>query len=565
MSDSLGAELVVQALVERGVRCVFTLSGGHITPIHQYLDMSNITILDTRHEQAAVFMAEAWGKMTRSPGVAMVTAGPGFTNALTGIASASFSNTPLVLIAGSVGLDNREKLDLQDMPQEKVIAPMVKETFVCSKAERAFEYVDLAFRTAIGGRPGPVYLEFPVDILNTPVQLASVKRLTTVTESHPADPEKAGSLLELISSAHKPIIIAGTGIWQAHAEKELITFVEKTGIPVFTSLGGRGTVPDGHPLCFEGALAIRPGASLHAYMITDLLIILGTRISLFYMFGDIFNPGAKLVQVDICAEEIGRNRHVDLPVVSDLKGFLQICNKILTENNTFSNLPQKFNGWVAELEKAATESKTQAEPDWMSNKIPIHPMRLAKEIDLFMDRHNDIVVADGGDTTTWIGMTRTVNSPGHYLDYGLFGSLAVGIPYANAAKLLYPDKRVLLMTGDGSVGFNFMEFETAIRKNLPIVVVICNDQGWGMIRHSQEIRIGKSIEHGTWIGKVDYHKMVEALGGIGILVENPEEIRPALEEAFASGKVACINVMCDTTAVSPASMALANVGAYKAS
>jgi len=173
------------------------------------------------------------------------------------------------------------------------------------------------------------------------------------------------------------------------------------------------------------------------------------------------------------------------------------------------------------------------------------------------------VVADGGDTTTWMGMTRTVRKAGHYLDYGLYGSLGVGLPYANAAKLLYPAKRVLLVTGDGSVGFNFMEFETALRKGLHIVVVIANDLGWGMIRHSQEIRMGKAIETGTWIGKVAYEKMVEGLGGKGFYVERPEEIRPALEKAFTFSVPVCINVMTAPTTVSPGSMALAGIGGYK--
>ena len=202
--------------------------------------------------------------------------------------------------------------------------------------------------------------------------------------------------------------------------------------------------------------------------------------------------------------------------------------------------------------------------DWQSENIPIHPLRLACEINEFMNQKTDIVVADGGDTTTWMGMTRTMTHAGRYLDYGIFGSLAVGLPYANAAKLLNPDGRVCLITGDGSVGFNFMEFETAIRKNLHIVVVISNDLGWGMIRHSQELRIGHAIETGTFIGKVDYHKMVEAIGGKGFYVEDPKDIKPALEEAFASKKVCCINVMTDPTTVSPGSMMLANIGAYKA-
>ncbi len=563
-SSVSGGQLVAEALLEKNVEYIFTLSGGHITPIYQYLENSGINLFDTRHEQAAAFMAEAWGKMTRTPGVAMVTAGPGFTNCLTGIASSFFSNTPLVLIAGCVGLDNKERLDLQDMPQEAVISPMVKKTLVCHKPERVWEYVDMAFRTATAGRPGPVYLEFPVDVLNTRVDRSAVRTPDTRPASRPADHEGARSMLEMLNQAEKPVVIAGSGVWQSGAEEELTAFIKNTGIPVFTSLSGRGTVADDHPLCFEGALAIRPGAAFAAYLETDLVIVLGTRISLFYMFGEVFNPAAKIVQVDIQAEEIGRNRQVDLPVVSDIKAYLAACNRIVADDQSFGNMEDRFSGWIEKLRAADKDGKDPAEKDWTSDHIPIHPLRLAREVDAFMDRRDDIVVADGGDTTTWMGMTRRINTPGRYLDYGIYGSLAVGLPYANAAKLKYPESRVLLVSGDGSIGFNFMEFENAIRKNMPIVAVIANDLGWGMIRHSQEIRIGHAIAAGTWIGRVDYHKMVEAIGGKGFFVEDPADIRPALEAAFASGKVCCINVMTDPTTVSPGSMALANVGAYKA-
>ena len=558
-----GAQLVARALIDRKIEHIFSLSGGHITPIYQHLEGSGVKIFDTRHEQSAVFMAEAFGKLTRKAGVAMVTAGPGFTNALTGIASAHFSNTPLVLIAGCVGLDHKEKLDLQDMPQESVIEPMVKKALVCRKAERIPEYVDMAFRTAQSGRPGPVYLEFPIDVLNTPVQQSLVKYPRTEVVSAPVDTAKAKDLINLMKAARQPVVIAGTGAWQSGAEAELKIFIEKTGMPVFTSLSGRGVISDDHPLCFEGAVAVRPGCAFNAYFETDLIVILGSRICLYYLFGDIFNPAAKMVQVDIEPEEIGRNKSIDLPVVSDVKAFLEVLNQSMTPELE-AELKAKFSPWVEKLTQAHKQSKDASQKDWQSDHTPIHPLRLAKEVNEFMNRDTDLVIADGGDTTTWMGMTRTMTCPGHFLDYGIFGSLAVGLPYANAAQLLNPGSRVCLVTGDGSVGFNFMEFETAIRKNLPIVVVISNDLGWGMIRHSQELRIGHAIENGTFIGKVDYHKMVEAIGGKGFFVEKPEDIRPALEAAFASKKVCCINVMTDPTTVSPASMMLANVGAYKA-
>lgn len=564
METATGGQLVAEALARKDVSYVFTLSGGHITPIYQFLEKGPVSLFDTRHEQAALFMAEAWAKMTRTPGVALVTAGPGFTNALTGVASASLSHTPVVLMAGAVGLDSREKLDLQDIPQEAVIGPMVKKTLVCPRPERVPEYVDMAFRIACADRPGPVYLEFPVDVLNAQVDRDRVKPLHTQALSRPVDPAGVDAFLEALGRATRPVVVAGSGVWRAHGEEALRRFVETAGVPVYTSLSGRGTLSDTHPLCFEGALALRPGSAFFAYAGADLVLLLGTRVSLFFLFGDIFNREARLFQVDISGQEPGRNRTVHVPIQSDCRAFLEACCGGLEQGGEGGSLRERFAPWIGELRGAHENGKAMAQSQWESEAVPIHPLRLAREIDAFMDREDDIVVADGGDTTTWMGMTRTVRKAGHYLDYGIFGSLAVGLPYANAAKLLHPDKRVLLLTGDGSVGFNFMEFETSLRKGLPLVVVINNDLGWGMIRHSQEIRIGRAIETGTSLGRVPYHALVEALGGKGFLVEAPKDIRPALEEAFASGRTCCINVMTDPTVISPASMALANLGAYRA-
>jgi len=558
MGPVTSAQLAAEALIARKVGYIFTLSGGHITPLYKHLENSPVRLFDTRHEQAAVFMAEAYGRLTRRPGVAMVTAGPGFTNALSAVANAKMANSPLLLISGCAGVCKCEKLDLQDVPQAPVIAPMVKKAFVCHTAERVPEFVDLAYRTAAGGRPGPVYLELPVDVLARECP-SQVKLPHTEVSSHPVDLAAADRLLEMIQSAKRPMIVAGSGAWYAGAGSELVAFAEKTGIPTFTSGMGRGLIPDTHPLCFESAVGTRPGAILYAQSDADLIVLLGNRISLYYMFGDLFDTRTKIVQVDIAAEELGRNRSVELPVVSDIQGFLQYCNRRLDEPGRSAELTGKFAEWIEALRKNEGQSKNMMQAHWESEQTPIHAMRLAREIDHFLDREDDMVVADGGDTQVWMGMTRTMRRPGRYLESGLFGCLGVGLPYANAAKLLNPDSRVCLMTGDGSVGFNFMEFETAIRKGLPIVVAISNDLGWGMIRHSQQLKLGRAIETGTHIGNVPYHRLVEALGGRGFLVERPEQIRPALEEAFAAGVPACINVMTDPDTISPGSIALANV------
>lgn len=564
MAGVIGAQLVRDALVERGVDVVFSLSGGHITPIYQFLADSPIRIFDTRHEQAAVFMAEAWGRLTRRPGVALVTAGPGFTNALTAVANARMANSPLLLIAGCVGVNMAEKLDLQDVRQAPVIEPMVKRTFVCHTPHRVAEFVDMAYRTAISGRPGPVYLELPVDVLNGPVDMGKVKRTCTVPTSRAADVGAAARAVELLTQARQPMIVAGSGAWYADAGDALTAFVERTGVPVYTMAMGRGVISDEHPLCFESAMGVRPNSIMAAQVQTDYVLILGSRIGLPSLFGDIYDAGATIVQVDIDASEIGRNRSIDLPVHGDVRAFLEACLRRLDEQPARTEaLPARFSPWVEMLRMTNQMAKDSVVGDREKEGAPIHPMRLAHEIDRFMDRASDIVVADGGDTQIWMNMVRTCRSGGHYLDSGLYGCLAVGIPFANAAKLQHPDKRVLLVIGDGSVGFNFMELEVAIRHKLPIVVVVSNDMGWGMIRHSQELRLGQAIPDGTWIGDVPYHKLMQALGGHAVRVDKPEDVGPALEAAFASGEPALIDVLTDPTTISPGSVALASIGAYQ--
>ena len=493
-------QLAAEALVERGVGQVFFIAGGHIYPIMDGLHRLGVNLVSTRHEQAAVFMAEAWGRMTRKPGVALVTAGPGFTNALTPVANARLANSPLLIISGVVGLGACEKLDLQDMVQLPVITPMVKKAFVCHQADRIQEFVDMAYRTCITGRPGPVYLELPVDVLNTMVNAETIKKIHTTPEMRAVDRAKAAEFIEMLGRAKKPMIVSGSGGYYSGAGPEFQKFIEKIGAPAFTSSQGRGVISDHHALCFGAASVIRPGCGGYALANTDLLVLLGNRISLYYGCGIMIGKNARIVQVDIEPEEIGRNHFVDLPIMSDIREFLKECNSILEGEKTGPDLTARFSPWIAELREKAQGGINLGRLASESSKVPIHPARLAREIDLFLDREDDIVVGDGGDTQVWMGMFRTVRKEGHYLESGLYGCLGIGIPFAIAAKLLYPQKRVLNIIGDGSVGFNFMEFETAIRKKIPIVVVISNDLGWGMIRHSSKLKLGQTIEEASEIG-----------------------------------------------------------------
>lgn len=555
MAEVHGGQMVIRALHEEGVSQIFGICGGHIAPIYDAMIDSDISLISTRHEQAAVMMAEATGRLSGQPGVALVTAGPGFTNAITGIADAKLANVPLVVIAGSVATNMEDRLDLQDLNQIDIVKPLVKWARRVIDPERIPEALHEAFKQARMGSPGPVYIEVPADILSTKVDEAKVKWGKPVIPAKPAaDPESVRQVIELLKKSQRPVLIAGSGVWYSRASDQLKRFAETTGVPTMTTSLGKGCLPDNHPMCCGPSLAIRPGAAMAALTQTDLLILVGTRISLFFLYGKIFNPAAKLVMINIDSGEMGRNRPADVPVVAD-------AGVALTQLADAAGgiKPEMYAPWRETLKKAHDSAMQFFAPQVANNNIPIHPLRLCKELDDFLT-DDDILVLDGGDTQIWMNMVRTNNRPGKTLESGLFGCLGVGLPFAIAAKLANPDKRVFIIIGDGSIGFNFMEMHTALLKNLPIVVVVNNDHGWGMVRHSQMLAYGKERCFGVELGDVPYHKLAEALGAWAAEVKRPEEIRPALEKAVASGKLALINVQTQPGVISPGSMALASIG-----
>jgi acetolactate synthase-1/2/3 large subunit len=554
-----GWGLVGEALMDAGVRYIFSVPGESISPIQLSVEGKPIEIVSTRHEQAATFMAEAYGRMTGRPGVALVTFGPGFTNTISAVVDARLSNSPLVLIAGGQGAGSEERLGLQDMRQGPIMESIVKKNLVCRKAERIPEFIDMAFRQATYGRPGPVFLELPIDVLEATVENGKVKKIHTDVASRPVDPDDARKMIEMIKACTKPVIMAGSGAFYSKAGKELVRFVEKTGIPAFTAKMARGIIPDTHPLCFESSVPVRPGCSGLAMTGADLVILLGSRLCLFSGNGQFFGKDAKLVQVDIEPEEIGRNRAIDHAVFADIKAFLSECNRIIEKEGNMASMHAQFKDWVEALRENEKASKLLSSEQIGAERVPIHPGRLAKEVDEFMDRMDDIVISDGGDAMSWMLTTRTCRAELNVLDSGLFGCLGMGIPFGNAAKLINPARRVLVYTGDGSIGFNFMEIETSIRKRLPIVVVIDNNQKWGMTSNSMMLEFNKLVPGTVEIGYVPYHQAVEALGGKGILVKKTDEIKHALEEAFASGTTTCINVLTDSGIIGPGSAALASL------
>ena len=560
MKCSTGGEAAAKALIDLGVEYVFTLTGGHLNHIHMHLEGSPVKLIGTRHEQGATFMADAYGRMTGRPGVAMLTAGPGFTNALTPIMHALFCNTPLLVIAGAAGIEHRDKLDLQDAPQIAAVTPMVKKAFVCTQASRVAEYVEMAYRTAYTGRPGPVFLELPCDVLGAAIPGGEAPYFKTEVHSQPVDREAAAKTLEILRSASKPIIVAGSGAGFAKAGPDLQHFIEAAGIPLYTCNTGRGIVSDEHPRCFGLAHPSRNGAATQAYLEADAVLVLGHRISLVEFFGALINKDAVLIQVDIEGEELGRNRQVQVPVVSDAGGFVRELNELAAKSPLD---PRRYEPWVAFVRGEQERYEEERKAAVTSDAVPIHPQRLVRELDNYLNGEDDIIIADGGDTHTWVQLGRTVRKPYRLLDHGLFGCIGGGICNTVTARLLHPESRLALLTGAGSLGFNFMEINTAIRYGMRFVIVVCNDASWGMIRHSQQLRFGRPFDFVAWLGATPYHTMIEGMGGKGFLVTKPEELRPALDAAFAADTVALINVMADPEIISPASTSLSQLGAYK--
>jgi len=546
MAKIHGGEMVLRALEREGVRELFTLPGEHIDPILEAAGAHGFRIIDTRHEQAAGHMADGWARTTGRPGVAVVTAGPGVTDIVTAVANAYCDAIPMLVIAGRSGIMEDEVLGSQALPQVDFMRPITKWAATAFQPARIAEFVTIAYRQAVTGRPGPVYLDIPLDVITARVDEERVLFPELYRPEAPpaARPEAVERALDLLERAERPAIMVGGGVWFAGAAAELREFAELTQTPVLSNEKARGCVPEDTPLGFGSFVPIASGRP-------DVVLILGARLGLFTggRHLSLIPREAQVIQVDILGEEIGRNREIQLGIVGDCREVL----RQLLEGARHRRWPQR-DAWLATLNsvrgaraQAFAQALTAEEP-------PIHPFRLATEVTRFADA-DTIMVGDGGETWDWVSNAAVVRQPGHWMSHGYLGCLGVGLSFGLAAKLAHPDKRVLVTTGDGSLGLNLAEFHTAAKHNLPIVVVVFSDGAWGMCKHGQEMTLGKGRSVATELGIVHYEKAAEALGAYGELVERPGDIRPALERAFASGKPACLNVLTDPDVVSPATVA----------
>ncbi len=528
-----GGRLVAQALRAEGVDCVFTLSGGHIMPIYEGCRHEGIRVLDVRHEQAAAHAAEAWGRVQRTCGVALATAGPGVTGTVTAIANCYAAQTPLVVIGGARPLAQAEQGSLQEFDQLSLFKPITKWAAVCSSTARIPEYVAIAFRQALSAPRGPVYLELPMDVL---FEEAAADREPAPSRSSArafGDPREVMKAADLLNAAERPAVIAGTGIWWDGAWKQLAAFAENGRLPIYLNGSGRGALPPEHELFFQHSR----GAALAA---ADVVCVIGTPLDFrlkYGRFGD-----SKLIHIHGDARELGRNRAPDAGIVGDCAAVLGILADGVKS-------PRHDRGpWHERLREAEAGWWAANRSQIESDASPIHHYRLGAELDKVLDP-GTIVIGDGGDVVACVSRVLRIHCPGHWLDPGPFGCLGVGPPYALGVKAALPDKQVVVVAGDGAFGLNGFELDTLVRFNLPAVFVIGNDAAWGEIRVPQIGIYGAEGEIATRLAPTRYDRLGEVFGGHGEHVERPEEIAPAVERALASGKPAVVNVMLDPDAM----------------
>jgi acetolactate synthase-1/2/3 large subunit len=534
MAQVDGGALVARFLKQEQVNTIFTLCGGHIQNIYAGCQDENIKIVDVRHEQVTGHAAEGWARVNRRPGVGVVTAGPGVTDAVTGVANAYQNRSPMIMIGGASPLNQVGKGALQEMNTLDMMKPITKWAVRVHQTNRIPEILSEAWRVSMTGRYGPVYVEIPSDVLHGRVEedQAPMPEGYRTQGRIAGDPRLIAEAAALIQKSEKPLVMGGSQVYWSEAHQDLQQFVEKIQAPVFLNAMGRGSISQEHPLFFSRT---RRNALAEA----DVVVVIGTPMDFRLQYGRRISENSKVIMIDSDPQEIGRNRAVDVGIEGDTKMILQ---QIMAELEGTSREPGSWVGGLREAENKIIELRQQ----WLnSDAVPIHPLRLCKEMAEFVDE-NTIVVGDGGDIVSTAAQILPINYPGQWFDPGPLGTLGVGTGFCMGILTSKPDKRVLMVNGDGTFGLNGFEFDTFVRFGMPVVSVIGNDRQWGQITVGLVRAYGRERAGMTILGdNARYDKVVEGLGGHGEFVTEPDQIKPAIERAFASGKPACVNVILD--------------------
>ena len=523
-----GADLVAGALADGGVRHLFSLSGNQILSVYDATIGCDLRIIHTRHEAAAVHMADAWGRLGEEPGVALVTAGPGHLNALSALYGALMAESPVVLLSGHAPAGQSDRGAFQEMDQAGAAAPVTKASWVAKDAARLGEDIALALEVARNGRPGPVHVSLPGDLLETKVGDGSVARVAI--EPRGSMPVAEGDLrrvIELLEAARRPLILLGPAMARPARRAVLDRLTAATGVPALPMESPRG-VNDPWLHMATGCLGR-----------ADLILLLGKKLDFAVRFGGAppFEPACRFIQADWDAEALDRSGRVSLGLVTD--------PALLAEHLAASApLASRWREWGEEVAVARAMVPAEWEGLRRSARTPMHPLRVCAELQPLLDR-GAVLVADGGEFGQWIQAgceagTRMIN--------GLSGSIGSALPLALAARLRHPDRPVIAAMGDGTFGFHAFELDTALRAGLPVVAVVGNDARWNAEHQLQLQHYGPARAIACELQPSRYDRVASALGGHGEHVERPEDLGPALERAIGSGLPACVNVVIDGVA-----------------
>lgn len=527
MAQVHGGRLVSKALARHGVTHLFTLCGGHIQAIYDGCIDDGIRVVDVRHEQTAGHAADGYARMTGKPGICAVTAGPGVTDAVTAVANAQRAGIPMVVIGGAGPRMLQDMGSLQDMNHVELMRPITKWSVAVPATDRIQEYIDSAFRVAQSNVPGPVFLEMPLDLLMSFGDDAVPPTDPVIESPRPGgDPRAIARAAELLRAAERPMFIVGSQIRWSPRRDALRAFADVTGAPFFLNGMARGGLPYEHPNLMSRA---RKQALAQA----DVVFIFGTPLDFRLSYGRAILPDAKLIQVDLDGNELGKNRRLDVAIHGDTGVVLaQLCEAV----------GKKTHGdWLATIRAAEDASRAKMQSEMTSDADPPNPLRVCAEVSQRLGRE-DIVIGDGGDFVATAAYVLKMEWPQLWMDPGPLGTLGVGPGYAMAASLVRPEARTWIVYGDGSFGLHGLEFEAMARQGLPVIGVIGNDAAWMQIRRGQVDIYGKERAVATALEYTRYDKVVEAVGGFGAYVEKVADLGPALDAALASGKPACVNV-----------------------
>ncbi len=549
-----GGHLVAKALKNEGVDTIFTLCGGHIIDIYDGCIDEGIRIIDVRHEQVAAHAADGYARQTLKTGCVVTTAGPGCTNAVTGIANAFRAESPILHIGGQGALTQHKMGSLQDLPHVDLMAPITKFSAGVRSTERIADMVSMACRECHNGAPGPSYLEIPRDILDAKIELKNARipkpnayRASTNAVGDLADIDRLAGLL---ANAKRPCALFGTQVWTSGSTDAAIEFIRAFNLPAYFNGSARGTLPPGDVNHFGRTRRT-------AFNNADLILIVGAPFDFRMGYGRRLRADATVVQIDMDYRTVGKNRDISLGLVGNPGAILRATVEAAGKNTCANSIERR--NWLSELETEEIERTEKLKKLFLSERKPIHPYRVAWEINKFLT-DDTIYIGDGGDVVTISAQAVQPRTPGHWMDPGPLGTLGVGTSFSLASKLAHPHKEVLCYYGDGSFGMTAFDMETANRFGAPYIAVIGNNSAMNQIRYGQIAKYGEERgDIGNLLGDVQFSKFAQMLGGYGEEVRDPELIAPALlkarEEVHRTGLSAVVNVWVDPSEFAPGTKA----------